>query len=240
MKNQWTTVSEQMDAAQQSLKDLLCRKKTKDYEGVSKNRKISIIFASFGLFLMVAGATPFLFGNNKSGFQYAADITDDFSATATPTEETFDLGLPSEESTTEEENSENTTATEEKTPSEEAETPVENTEEETTKEVVAKEETPVVQENTHAAAPEEASTQEEEIIAESVDYRENTHTGKEESPIDFRTEEEVGGRVHGAAPEEELHGAAYKNAKTGSPALPIVLVSAVSAILLRRRGKKVL
>ena len=217
MKNRWTTVAEQMDAAHESVKNILQRE-----EGApQRSRKISIIFASVGAFLMLTGAVPFFLGREKTS-EYAALMTADissggeiqtvavtsplagesFDATAMPVEGDFELNLPDKN----EEKEEALDPSSITGIGQEAASPA-----------------PSVRENTHAAAPEP----EETITAAVVDFPENTHIGSTTDPLKLSS----GTALHAAAPTPH-------NARTGTPLLPLIITAGGVALVLRIRKSR--
>jgi hypothetical protein len=72
MEKQWTTVSETVRKAQQDARGLI----TPSQEDVRKNRRIAMALASTGVFLILVGAAPFLFGGNDSS-EYSAFLGQD-------------------------------------------------------------------------------------------------------------------------------------------------------------------
>lgn len=244
MKNQWTTISEKIDAAHQKAREIASHQ-----EENPRSRKIPIIFGSLGVFLMLVGASPFLFGNEDTSSRYLADVLNqedeiDIAIDSLPAEEDFDLdiGLPTED--------------EEDIDTQEAQEvevsldgiPLQKGETQGGSDFVA-EEVEVVRENIHAAPPvEEEGTREDikevKITSELVDFPKNTHTGVESEAVDLEnffknTEDDFDG-LHAAAQEdsESLHTAAsQENAETGTPLLPLLAASGIAAVFLRRRKK---
>jgi len=255
MKNQWTPISEKMDAAHQNARDLSHR--SKDHP---KGRKIPIIFGSLGVFLMLVGASPFLFGE-KNSERYLADLTTttaeksvDFSAEPTSVDENFDLDLtlPAEDQTGTD--TINTQEAEEVDVSLDG-IPLQKGEIQEEAPVSLKEEIPKEinppKENIHAAAPteEEVVTRKDiedaKITAEVVDFPKNTHVGAESDPIVFENASEdeelenfFKGENEALGETGSLHAAAsQENAGTGTPLLPLLAVSGLAAVFLRRRKK---
>lgn len=92
MEKQWTTVSETVRKAQHDARGLISPSK----EDVRKNRRIAMALASTGVFLILIGAAPFLFGENDSS-DYAAFLGQDpeVAINAAPAEGDT-VGVPSD------------------------------------------------------------------------------------------------------------------------------------------------
>lgn len=148
-----------------------------------KNRKISIVLASAGVFLMLVGAVPFFLDGKKSGdfsamiaTESAKKTDENFVAEATPVDENFDLkDLPAE-----------------KIPEKTEKIP----------EKPKKVSPPKVQ--NHAAAPAKTPT----FVAEKVNFPKNSHTGKTVAPQNFqKSPAPKNPNFHAAAPKNPKSGA---------------------------------
>lgn len=256
MKNQWTTVS---DDSGNTTPVEETPSPSEGKSSSSRNRRISIAFASMGVFLMLIGAAPFLFGDSNS-YRYSAFLTPQEESEIMAEEGTESSSASNEETTSNSEEdfgesiaidvdtdseSDGAMISDEETTAEEKTSPEEGTSD-------SSEEDPfptLIQEpTTEDTSPKndfeivtEDDTDGFEIITEGPNEGVTVLTEKVDFPIEtyegITAGLEKGDTVNfGSA--ENFHSSAPVAPQTGTPLLPLLVFSGLAAFGIHRFGRK--
>lgn len=250
MKNQWTTVSD--DSGNTALPPTEGTPPPSKRDNTSRNRRISVAFASTGVFLMLVGAAPFLFRDSEAP-QYSAFLTpqgieEEDGEPLANTEEVF---LPGEEMLADAQGgfggalevdvnpdfSDETEPTTEEAPigeigagdssGETEENPFSELIEETASEEDPSGEFEIVLENNEGSS---------EIITENPEEGVPVLTEKVDFPIEVAANTQENGVIDFGT-TTDLHGAAPVAPQTGTPLIPLLVFSTLAAFGFRLQKK---
>ncbi len=252
MKQQWTTVTDNVKKASHDAGHIV----SLSQDDSRKNRRIALALASTGVFLILVGATPFVFNGSDSG-DYAAFLGQDpefVGVNAVPAEgdgvgipaddlgsEVLDLGAEPVEVDIPEVSNPPVASGDTRVipappmnpPDMGGSTPAPSFDP-VPVEVFTPTPYPTLEPlptdpstQTYPAAGDEIPAGNDEIITEMVDFPVNIHVDGSAEPVDYTVV--VGEEFHMAAPEQP---------ESGAPLLPLLAFSGAAAAWMRAKHKK--